>query len=187
MKKLLAYFGLLRLFRLMVLVLLAGVLLLANTACDRPDARGARPVNPPVQAGGANNPHKGGGDGYTEYQMSTDPGVMKPGSKTQLNQANLPFSGDQWLAATTNLENNQSKLLYPGSEKISSPERVSELRQKAEQISEQPQPVLIQTDPEAKLLEKTQQAIEDASKFLQDVADSTAERPELQVNPAMGK
>lgn len=54
-------------------ICLAGVLLLISTACNSGDVRGARPNNPPVQAGGANNPYKQGGDNNTQYRMSPDP------------------------------------------------------------------------------------------------------------------
>lgn len=56
-------------------VLVAGVALFLTTACNTGNLQGARPHNPPVQAGGANNPYKGGGDGYTDYNMSPDPTV----------------------------------------------------------------------------------------------------------------
>jgi hypothetical protein len=39
-------------------VFLATVVLFVSTACNTGDMRGARPDNPPVQAGGANNPYK---------------------------------------------------------------------------------------------------------------------------------
>ncbi len=58
-------------------VLAASFVLLLNAACSNGNAVGARPNNPPVQMGGQNNPHKVGGDGYSEYQMSTDPAVTK--------------------------------------------------------------------------------------------------------------
>jgi len=56
-----------------LLIGLLGMLLITTTACNRGDLRGARPYNPPVQAGGQNNPYKQGGDGYTRYNMTEDP------------------------------------------------------------------------------------------------------------------
>ncbi len=70
-------------------VFMAGVLLFTSTACNAGDVRGARPENPPVQMGGMNNPHKGGGDGYTNYQMSTDPKVNQSPAKAEKNRADL--------------------------------------------------------------------------------------------------
>ncbi|HEY9875410.1 MAG TPA: DUF6658 family protein, partial [Candidatus Obscuribacterales bacterium] len=52
--------------RQILTIFLAGVAIFVTTACNSGDQLGARPNNPPVQAGGANNPHKGGGDGYTQ-------------------------------------------------------------------------------------------------------------------------
>ncbi|MCZ0901404.1 hypothetical protein ON021_16000, partial [Microcoleus sp. HI-ES] len=95
-------------------VFMAGVLLFTSTACNAGDVRGARPDNPPVQAGGMNNPHKAGGDGYTNYQMSTDPKVNQSPAKAEKNRADLSIVGDRLLASTT-AESNSSKLLYPGS------------------------------------------------------------------------
>jgi hypothetical protein len=60
--------------RQILTVFLVGLVLLVNTACNSGDAVGARPDNPPVQAGGANNPHKNGGEG-SQYKMSADPSV----------------------------------------------------------------------------------------------------------------
>ncbi|HAX88911.1 MAG TPA: hypothetical protein DD379_05995 [Cyanobacteria bacterium UBA11162] len=58
-------------------IFLAGVILVISTACNTGDMRGARPNNPPVQAGGANNPYKDGGDSYTQYKMSPDPNISR--------------------------------------------------------------------------------------------------------------
>lgn len=159
---------------------LAGFVLLIATACNNGDARGARPVNPPVQVGGANNPHKMGGDNYTNYQMSDD---ARAQDKLSNARSDLQLQFPQLIAASTNSAENESLLLYPGSEEISSSKRISELRQQADKVADSEQPILIQTDPEAKLLEKTQQAVNDASGFLQGVTESTQERPELQANP----
>lgn len=74
MKQLIDFFKKFHLKQILTIFLL-GAILLINTACNSGDIRGARPNNPPVQAGGANNPYKGGGDGYTQYKMSPDPNV----------------------------------------------------------------------------------------------------------------
>jgi hypothetical protein len=50
-----------------------GVLLLVTTACNSGNEVGARPHNPPVQMGGQNNPHKAGGDGYTQFNTDRKP------------------------------------------------------------------------------------------------------------------
>lgn len=74
MSKLMSFFKQLNLRRI-VTVFLAGLSLVLLTACNNGDVRGARPNNAPVQMGGQNNPHKAGGDSYTNYKMSTDPRV----------------------------------------------------------------------------------------------------------------
>jgi hypothetical protein len=47
--------------------------LFLTTACNSGNEVGARPQNPPVQMGGQNNPHKGGGDGYTQFNTDRKP------------------------------------------------------------------------------------------------------------------
>ncbi|MEG4273548.1 MULTISPECIES: DUF6658 family protein [unclassified Microcoleus] len=79
----------------------AGVLLFTSTACNAGDVRGARQENPPVQMGEMNNPHKAGGDLYTNYQMSTDPKVNQSPAKAAKNRADLSIIGDRLLASTT--------------------------------------------------------------------------------------
>lgn len=58
-----------------LVVFLVGLTLLVTTACSTGNVQGARPYNPPVQAGGANNPYAGQGDSYTTYNQSPDPKV----------------------------------------------------------------------------------------------------------------
>lgn len=62
--------------RFMISVCLVVVLFL-TTACNTGNEVGARPHNPPVQMGGQNNPHKGGGDGYTQFNTDRKP-VQNP-------------------------------------------------------------------------------------------------------------
>lgn len=169
-----------------VMVFLAGVLLLVTTACNAGDELGARPNNPPVQMGGSNNPHKGGGDGYTEYKASTDRAAVK-GDK---NRASLPTG--QWVAT---INSNASDLLYPGSNATDTrspgigPVGKQGQRQLMDptQIPAPRQPVIDRSNPDAKILEKTGQAFKDASNFLNDTAASATQRPEMQTNPAFGK
>jgi hypothetical protein len=52
-----------------------GLLFLTTTACSSGYSQGARPQNPPVQAGGQNNPHKMGGDSYTKSTPSKQANV----------------------------------------------------------------------------------------------------------------
>lgn len=169
-----------------VMVFLAGLVLLVTTACNAGDVNGARPNNPPVQMGGQNNPHKAGGDGYSQYKMSTDRTAVNSAKK----RASLP---SQPLIAAIN--SNASDLLYPGADASSTDAPAigtvgKEGKQRlmdAQQIPQERQAVIDRSDPDAKILEKSGQAFKDASAFLKDTAGSAAERPENQVNPAVGK
>ncbi|HEY9672393.1 MAG TPA: DUF6658 family protein [Waterburya sp.] len=97
MKKLMAFFKQLRLSQLLT-AFLATVVLFVGTACNSGDVRGARPDNPPVQAGGANNPYKAGGDTRTNYNLSPDPKVSSNAAMSQLIAASDKIqypSGDE--------------------------------------------------------------------------------------------
>ena len=102
MKKLTVFFKQLRLSRILT-VFLATVLLFTGTACNSGDVRGARPDNPPVQAGGSNNPYKNGGDGNTNFNLSPDPKVNK-------KSADVSFISNQLIAS------KEDGRLYPGAE-----------------------------------------------------------------------
>ncbi|MBE9170148.1 hypothetical protein IQ238_22360 [Pleurocapsales cyanobacterium LEGE 06147] len=55
-----------------IAILAIGFTLFFTVACNN-NPQGARPYNPPVQSGGANNPYKGTGDSYTVYRQQTPP------------------------------------------------------------------------------------------------------------------
>ncbi|ARV62479.1 hypothetical protein BZZ01_31065 [Nostocales cyanobacterium HT-58-2] len=168
--------------RQIVTVFLAGLLLIVSTACGAPaNNQGANPNNPAVQAGGANNPYKGGGDKYTNQKMS----------KSGLDdQASLQLNSQSLVASSVNKEVK----LYPGAE---TPEgrayKEAELPLKTEKNIQQPEPGgLIQREPDIReraqdRLETVGKAFQEASGFLKDKADEAAARPELQKNPAVGK
>jgi len=156
-------------------VLIVGAALFLTTACNIGNMQGARPQNPPVQLGGNNNPHKGGGDGYTNYRMSTDPAVNK--SNRQGDRANLPFSFEQ-LIANGEIESNASDLLYPGSSATETrnpdigPVDSDILKREAQQVPARRQLSINRNDPDAKILERTGAAFKDASGFLTRVSAS---------------
>jgi len=173
--------------RQIVIVFLAGLLLIVSTACSGANAQGANPENPAVQAGGANNPYKNGGDKYTNYNLSTDPKVnnTKPNKG---DQASIQPSG-QVLIAT----NDQSKILYPGAE---TPEGRAYKESQLPIITEKsfrPEPGgLNQRNPDLgerieERIETVKEKVEEASGFLKEKADEASARPELQKNPAVGK
>lgn len=64
-------------WRQILTLALACVMLLIGTACSNTAVESGRPENPPVQAGGTNNPYKKGGDSYTDNNMSLNPDVSR--------------------------------------------------------------------------------------------------------------
>ncbi|MFN6562262.1 MAG: DUF6658 family protein [Nostoc sp. ChiSLP01] len=185
MNAVIAFFKKLRL-RQMLTIFLAGLLLIVSTACSTGDAQGANPQNPAVQAGGANNPYKNGGDKYT--RSSTD---SKTSAKTNYgrDQASLE-SSSQLLIAT----NADSEILYPGAETpVGRIKKEAELPFITDKNFQQPEPGgLIQNEPSVgtrvkERLGSVKETVEEASGFLKDKADEGSARPELQKNPARGK
>lgn len=168
-------------------IFLAGIALFFMTACNSGDVTGARPNNPPVQAGGANNPHKNGGDGYTNFKASTDPRVNSQTPSKDRNRADLQLLSHQLIAA--NIESDASDLLYPGSDATSTktpnvgPRGERELEKSVNQIPEPRQGVINRSDPDAQILERVGETFKGASAFIKDKFEQPTE-PELQVNPA---
>ena len=173
--------------RQIVIVFFASFLLIASTACSGANDQGANPQNPAVQAGGANNPYKNGGDKYTNNNLSTDPKV----NNTKANkgdQASIQPSGQLLIAA-----NDKSKILYPGAE---TPQgrayKEGELPIITEKSFRPESGGLNQRNPDLgerlkDRLEIVQEEVKDASGFLKEKADEANARPELQKNPAFGK
>jgi hypothetical protein len=186
--KLTAFFKKLRL-RQILTVFLAGVLLIASTACSGANAQGANPNNPAVQAGGANNPYKSGGDNYTNLKMSTDPKVNTTKPNSQRDQANLELFSQQAIAT-----NKDSGKLYPGAETPAGrAEKEAELPRKTLEELQQPEAGgLNQRNPDLgerieNRIEAVKDTFKDASVFVKDKADEAGQRPELQPNPGLRK
>nr|WP_202925121.1 DUF6658 family protein [Myxacorys almedinensis] len=164
-----------------------GFSLLLNTACSSETAQGARPSNLPVQMGGNNNPHTKGGDGYTNYKMSTDPKVNgKP-------QSSLPFEGTSRrhdrLLASAQIQTNASDLIYPGyqTSESSNPDIGYRTPKALSDLPIEKQPMLQRSDPDAKILERVGEAFKDASSFLDRTAEEASANPEAKANPAIGQ
>jgi hypothetical protein len=180
--KLTAFFKKLRL-RQVLTVFLAGVLLVISTACNSANAQGSNPNNPPVQAGGANNPYKGGGDKYTNLKMSTDPKVSKTDAKGQ--QSNL-IDSSIIIAA--------NDILYPGAETPAGrAEKEAELPIKTNKDFTEPKIGGV-NQRNADLGERVENRVEaakdafkEAAGFVKDKSDEAGRRPELQSNPALHK
>jgi len=108
MKKLSVFFKQLRPSKILT-VFLATAVLFISTACNSGNELGARPNNPPVQAGGANNPYKSGGDTNTNFNLSPDPKVSGKDS-TSGKRADLQILSNQLIAS------KEDGILYPGAE-----------------------------------------------------------------------
>jgi len=187
--RLTAFFNKLRL-RQILTVFLAGVLLIFSTACNgATNAQGANPNNPAVQAGGANNPYKNGGDSYTNLRMSTDPKVNNKKAKSQNDQANLELISQPLIAAA-----NTEEILYPGAEEPAGrAKKEAQLPLKTNKDFMQPEPGgLNQRNPDLgerieNRIEQAQEAFKEATQFAREKADESGQRPEFQSNPALHK
>lgn len=187
MNKLMDFFKRLRL-RQIVTIFLAGMLLIVNTACSGANAQGARPNNPPVQAGGANNPYKSGGDGYTDLKTSTDPKVTN--TKSGRNQASLQLDSHQLIAADLT-RNKENEILYPGAEEPAGrAAKEAQLPIKTNEDFTKAEPGgLNQRNPDLgdraeNRIETAKEAFKKAGAFVKEKSDEAGERPELQSNPA---
>ena len=185
MKNLIAFLEKVRI-RQILTVFLAGVLLVISTACNSGDVNGARPNNPPVQMGGNNNPHKSGGDGYTNYKASTDSKAVRG------NRADLQLVAPQLIAANSigDVQSNPSDMLYPSANASGTNNPAigtraqKELQEQITQFPKERQPVIDRSDPGEQILERIGEQFKDASAFVKETGDSALEKPELAPNPA---
>lgn len=166
-------------------VFLASVLLFFSTACNSGTVTGALPENPPMQAGGMNNPHKDGGDGYTNFKASTDSHVNNQTTNYRSDRADVQLNSNQLIAA------NREEILYPGAEEPAGTfENGKQVPIKTSEDFEQPQRGgLNQRNPDlgdrvSNRLETVKEAFGEASGFLKDKADEAQARPEMKANPA---
>lgn len=174
MNRLITFLKQLRL-RQIVTAFLAGMLLIVSTACNSATAQGSNPNNPPVQAGGANNPYKGGGDAYTDL------------SKSKRDRASIESSKPR-LTATEN------ELLYPGAETPAGRAvKETQLPIKTSEDFTQPRAGgLNQRNPELgerveNRVEAAKDAFKEAATFVKEKSDEAGRRPEFQSNPALHK
>ncbi len=163
-------------------VLFAGLLLFTTTACNPGTETGARPQNPPVQAGGMNNPHKAGGDGYTNERMSNDIRVNTQGKSAK---ERAQRSSDNSLASNLGSSSSQ-QLLYPGSERSETDKYPQDLGGDRSllkvpgQSQATAQPVFNRNDGDAKLLERAGAVFKDASQFIKDGVETESYNPAKQ-------
>ena len=183
MKNLVAFFKQLPI-RQILTVFLASVLLVVSTACNSSDIRNARVDNLPVQVGGNNNPHKNGGDNYSQYKMS-DPRAKQH----QGDRADTQLVAPQLIAAA--LDSNANDLLYPGENATTTqnpaigPRGQKALQEQIQEFPKQRQPVIDRSDANQKILERVGEQFKDASEFVQDTGDAAVRRPEMQPNPTL--
>lgn len=151
-------------------VVLAGVVLLTTTACNSGNSMGARPNNPPVQMGGNNNPHKAGGDGYSEFKMSTD--------RAAINKRASLMSLGQLVAASPNTELQYRSSVEKDTGAAGAGRDQSKVeaqfRRDATQIPAERQEVIDRSDPKEQILEKVGQTFNEATGFLKDATESAA-------------
>lgn len=141
---------------------------MVTTACNPGDTRGARPDNPPVQMGGQNNPHKGGGDGYTKYKASPDPQAFN-------------FSG-QLIAQRTpeSPQERTEKMLYKTNTKVNK-EEIPVVNAGQDQLKEAPaerQKVIERSNPDENIVEKTGEAFKESTRFIREGVDKAFDENE---------
>lgn len=166
-------------------VFVLGTVLIFTTACNSGNEMGARPNNPPVQMGGQNNPHKAGGDGYSEYKMSTDRSVKNTSDRASLLQPT------NRLVAITDIEQPQG-LQYTGpqGDEIAGKNTAVDpgLQRRLtdpNQIPAVQQPVVTRTNPGFNAFERAGESFSRANDFFEDMAENAPKnQPELKINPA---
>lgn len=161
MKKIISYIKKWKLSQILT-VFLAGITLMVTTACNSGDLRGARPNNPPVQVGGQNNPHKMGGDDYTQYKASPD---------SQVDSQAFDFRG-QVLAQRTpqSPEERQEKMLYKTNTKVNKEDIpvVNAGKDRLKAVPAEPQKVIERSNPDENILEKTGEAFKESTRFIRE-------------------
>ncbi|SRR5579883_439018 len=163
-----------------IVLLVAGVALFLNVACSSGNVVGARPNNLPVQAGGQNDPHKGGGDGYTEYKASTDPTVKAKRNDAALIPGPLMAAIDPQGSNATESRGVERKTLREAAK-----DQLFDARRIPERL---------QTDvdrgnpdvPNAKILSKVGKSFTEASKHLTGDTDEAIKRGDPLANEALG-
>jgi hypothetical protein len=161
-----------------------GAVLMLTTACNSGNEMGARPHNPSVQMGGQNNPYKAGGDGYTDYKMSTDRKVNSSGDRASLLQPDH-------LIAMTDIENpkglqytNTKRDEIAGKNTAVDPGLQKKLTDPG-QIPAIQQPVVTRTNPGFNAFERAGQSFSKANDFIEDMAENAPQNhPELKIDPA---
>ena len=156
-------------------VVILGIALLFTTACNNGSVTGARPNNPPVQMGGNNNPHTMGGDGMTDYKMTTDPKAVNQRSDV----AQEPITISQLLGTATR-NTDTSKLLYSDENQGSAETKVNRPAGKnvipPPSFPAEPQRVIDRSNPDEGIMEGIGRQFRESTKFLKEEADSAVQK-----------
>lgn len=184
MKQVVSWLKKLQIARLAI-VLVAGFALIL-TGCNNGNIQGARPEVPPVQMGGQNNPYKAGGDGYTDYKMSTDPKVSgEHGNRNTKPMMRSSLLNDGVLVASGDVKSNSAQdILYPGddAERTNNPDlgpAGQSVREKliknAKTAAPERQESINRTNPNEKILEKIGNQFQQSTDFIKDAIEGQAE------------
>lgn len=181
MKKIINFCKQLRLSQILT-VFLATVVLFVNTACNSGNTQGARPNNPPVQAGGANNPYKSGGDNNTNFNFSPDPKVSGKSVKPEGKRADSQIISNQLIA--------EVEKLYPGAQKPGMQREIEKALPKIGQEDFQSPEPGGQIQRESNIgsrvkdrLSAVKETFDEASDFIHDSADEALEKHEASFKP----
>lgn len=159
-------------------VVILGVTLFFTAACNNGTVTGARPSNPPVQMGGNNNPHTMGGDGMTDYKMTTDPKAVNQRS----DAAQEPITISQLLGTATK-NTDTSTLLYsnenqgPADSKVNRPAGKNVMAPPS--FPAEPQRVIDRSDPNEGIMEGIGRQFRESTEFLKEEADSAVQKSVL--------
>lgn len=181
MKKIINFCKQLRLSQILT-VFLATLVLFFNTACNSGNTQGARPNNPPVQAGGANNPYKSGGDNNTNFNFSPDPKVSGKSVNPEGKRADSQIISNQLIA--------EVEKLYPGAQKPGMQKEIEKALPKiAQEDFQSPEPggqIQRESNIGSRVkdrLSAVKETFDEASDFIHDSADEALEKHEASFKP----
>jgi len=130
-----------------------------------------------------------GGDGYTDYKMSTDPNMNSARSNSLVKKQAHLLKATCTLVADLGVKSNSSDPIYGSSDlsQAANLEVGSVQQQSLPPLPNLRQPMIDRAEPDSKVFERAGEAIQDASAFLKDTAKAANVRPESKANPAIGQ
>ena len=156
----------LRIRRLFTTVAL-GIVLLLNVACSSGSVQATRPGQPSMQ--------------MTEGKSAGK--AVKSSIEQQARKASKSTADGR------DVKVNASDMSYRGSDvpQSSNPDIGPVQQTSLPPLPNPKQPMIDRADPNSKVLERAGEAIQSASAFLKNTAESASARPESQANPALGQ